>query len=199
MPEMDTEEWYLAAIRYFRGMGFFARSASEKDEKLSSMLQDMVSRQWDVPFPDPGRNDRQAADMFLLMADYDRVWFQDLECVLPGENCYASALRQWSAISRGSFMPEDLSETWRSNKGPVNVQFTLGGRRHTFTHSGGDTMDMAIIRMVNGLIKSTGYGFEVCDNLGMPNFVVVLDKSEKSRLVKERGWNFVEFLSNMPL
>jgi hypothetical protein len=199
MPETDVDGWYLAAVRYFRGLGFFARSASMKDEELSAMLKAMVSRQWDVPFPEIGHKDHQAADMCLLMADGDRVWYQDLECVLPGERSYISALQRWSAISGGAFNPENITETWHGNGGPVDMAFTLNGSKYTFRHGGGDMMDMSVIRMVNGLIKSTGYSFEVCDNLGMPNFVVALDKGEKSRLVKERRWKFVELLSHMPI
>jgi hypothetical protein len=159
MPERDVDGWYLATIRYFRGMGFFARFVGMKDEELSARLKSTVIQQWDVPFPEIGQEDPQAADMCLLMTDSDRIWYQDLECVLPGERSYVSALQRWSAISRGAFKPEDITEAWRGNRGSVDVAFKLNGRKYTFKHGGGDMIDMSIIRMVNGLIKSTGYSF----------------------------------------
>ena len=69
----------------------------------------------------------------------------------------------------------------------------LGGRRHRVAHPNlrDDFLNIAIISEINRLIGDTGYHFAVCDDLGMPNWVVALTRGEEKRLHHERGWSFL--------
>ena len=54
-----------------------------------------------------------------------------------------------------------------------------------------DFLNIAIISEINRLIGDSGYQFSVCDNLGMPNWVVALTGEEQARLRRKRGWSFL--------
>ncbi len=54
-----------------------------------------------------------------------------------------------------------------------------------------DFLNIAIISDINRLIGDSGYQFAVCDNLGMPNWVVALTHEEKDCLRHVRGWSFL--------
>ena len=135
----------------------------------------------------------QLADMLLLLGDRRRVWWRDLEGVFAGEEAYVATLNEWVAISRGAFAPEEVVERWHSADGPADIEFTLGGRRHRVAHPNlrDDFLNIAIVSEINRLIGHSGYHFAVCDNLGMPSWVVALRREEEKRLRHERGWTFV--------
>jgi hypothetical protein len=91
------------------------------------------------------------------------------------------------------FLLEAVTETWQGDGGRAIVEFTARGRYHRFVHPGGDYLDMGLRHLANEAIAGTGYRFEVCDNLGMPNFLVVLTPEERLRLERERRWTFYDF------
>ncbi len=185
----DVKSWYADSARYFRAMGFFSKYSGMSNDEFASHLIEDVCRLWDEPCPPGAEKDPQLADMYLLTTDRERVWHGDLEFVYPGENAYVQFLNELAAISRGAFRPLDVSEQWKGEREPVDVEFISGGRKYKFVHRGGDMLDPAIVRTVNDAVKDTGVRFEVCDNLGMPNFMVALKPDEKARLA-ERGWKF---------
>ena len=102
-------------------------------------------------------------------------------------------------ISRGAFSPDNIEETWESEKGPIWVSFTLNGTQHRihpeYLNPGPDFIDVSILRDINRLIVGTGYQFEVQDALDEDQaaFIVVLTADEKEKLERERGWRFVRW------
>ncbi len=189
MEPNDLMRWYIDAARYFRPMGFFSKYSQFPDEAVALRLKEDVCRLWDEPYPPGSERHAQVADMYLLSTDAERVWCADLECVCPGENAYPQFLDEIAVISRGAFRPRDITEKWKGERGPAEVSFTAGGKRYTFIHKGGDMLDPSIIRTVNGAIADSGTGFVVCDNFGMPNFVLALSREERA-LLAARGWKF---------
>ncbi len=178
-------------VDYFSRMQFF-HSFKESDlvDKTAKILQH-VSRSWgtlDVLFC----ADLQSSDVYLLSIDDSRVWQRDLEFIHPGEEGYLQTLAEWSRISRGCFSPQNIEETWDEDNFCI-VKFSLDVRNFEFKHRGGDMLDMRIRKMINGAIYPTGVQFEVCDTLGMPNFVFVLTEMEKQKLSTERNWTFYNF------
>ena len=141
------------------------------------------------PLPPGAEDDPQRADMYMLSTDRQRVWQADLECVYPGEEAYVRFLNGLAAISRGAFAPQAIIERWKGERGPVEVQFAVDGTKYEFVHTAGDMLDPALIRTVNRSIQMSDVVFEVCDNFGMPNFILALTRDEKTRLTA-RGWKF---------
>lgn len=189
MPSFESQAWFAEAVRYFRAFGFFATHRLESDDGLAALIRSHWLGDWDEYLS--GVADHQSADQLLLVADTSRVWWRDLEGVYRGSNYYADALREWAAISRGQFAPEQISEMWQSDAGPVNVAFTQAGQRHTFEHTGGDFLDHGLIQLVNRCLALTPLRYEVATDFGDSNWIAVLSPAEKARLKSERGWHFL--------
>ncbi len=183
------DRWYTKAVKFFRGMGFFAKHSELSDKELALRLKDEVTRQWDEPWPPGAEKNPQTADMCLLSTDEERVWHADLESVYPGENAYVRFLDGIAVVSRGAFKPQGITEQWKGERGPVEVRFTVDGTSYTFVHKGGDMLDPSLLNVVNGAIKQSGVAFAACDNFGMPSFILALKRDEMARLAA-RGWEF---------
>lgn len=184
----NPDAWLRQSVQYFRDFGFLSMTY---EQAKAAML-----RGWDAVIPTDAGDNPQFADMFLLSECRAPVWWGDLERIYPNANGYTDLLREWTAIARGVFVPENLTETWSTDQKSAEVVFTLNTVHHRFVHTeqNGDFVDMAIVKRINGLIQSSAYQFEICD-MGMPNFVLVLDAAEKSRLRGERGWKFEDTIS----
>jgi hypothetical protein len=191
----ESGEWLGEAVRYFHGMGFFAHYTGMTDDEIAAKIKEYHGEDWEEYIA--GAADQASAEMFLLMADVDRVWFRDLEGVYKGDGAYAHTLEEWASISRGAFRPSDIEETWESDDGPVRVTFTLDGKRHEYLHGDGndDLIDLEILKLVNGLLRDAPYRLEAADNLGDCRFIVALSREERERLRRERGWSFCDHLS----
>jgi hypothetical protein len=190
----DPRTWLIASARYFQGLSFYMQYLDLPDDALLKAIREAVRWQWDGPLP-PAEvsHDPQLADMVLLLGDRSRVWWRDLEGVFAGEDFYVASISEWSAISRGAFEPTQITERWHSDDGPADIEFVLGGERRVVTHPNrrDDFLNIAIISDLNRLISDSGYRFAVCDNLGMPNWVVALTREEEGSLRRDRAWSFV--------
>lgn len=105
-----------------------------------------------------------------------------------------AAFGEWARASRGSFRPTEVEESWRGPEGPVDISFTLAGRRRRVTAQGlGDFLDVCVlIRDVNRLIGRSGRRFELYRPdaaLGQVAFAAALSASER-RALERRGWRF---------
>jgi hypothetical protein len=195
--DYTSETWLIETIRYFRRLGFFATFASMPDHEVLTQVQRFHGVQFFYEVLTTAKS-RAATDMIVLQADQSRTWAYDLECVYCGADAYATSLRDWTAISRGSFTPTQITETWLSEAGPVHVTFTFRGMPYTYLHADGfnDFINLDILKLINGLIQDTPYRFEAGDDYpGDCRFIVVLTGAEKARLQHERGWEFCDFLT----
>lgn len=182
---------YMDRVEYFSRLQFFqAFKETDLVEKTSKILQ-RVSWKWDSLHV-LSCADQQTSDVYLLSIDRSRVWQRDLEFILPGAKGYEQTLSEWSSISRGCFVPQNIEETWDDDNF-CTVKFDIGSSQIEFKHSGGDMLDMRLRKVINSAIPAHGGQFEVCDTLGMPNFVFVLTPNEKQKLCTERHWAFYNF------
>jgi hypothetical protein len=190
----DPRTWLITSARYFQGLGFYMEYLHLPDDALLYAIQEAVRWDWDGPLPpEEVSRDLQLADMVLLLGDQSRVWWRDLEGVFAGEEFYVTSLTEWAAISRGAFALEQIIERWHSDDGPADIEFILGSQRCVVTHPDqrDDSLNIAIISDINRLISDSGYHFAVCDNLGMPNWVVALTCEEEDSLRRDRAWSFL--------
>ncbi len=192
----DPRSWLLGSVRFFQTLDFYAEYCGQTEDVLVDGVTNAVDRVWGAEFPpEEAGDDPQLADMVLLLGDESRVWWRDLERVIAGGDAYVSTLHEWAAISCGAFAPEDIVEQWHSQDGPAEILFTFRGQRHRVHHPNlrDDYLSMQILRDINRLIAESGYQFAVCDNLGLPNWVVVLKREEMTLLRSERGWSFLSY------
>lgn len=190
-----TEQHLMAIVQALRAFGFFP------DERLSdAAVLSQIYAFYGADWPELLASIRTPAalDMFLLWPDQSRVWCRDLECVYPGEDAYATSLREWAAISRDQFAPEQIRETWQTDTDPVIVTFTVQGQRATFSHHSGrdDFLRLAILKLDNCQLRDPAYRFEACDDYpGDGRFVVCLHREERAQLQQIRGWTFCDYLT----
>lgn len=188
LTALTPEEWSLVSAKFYRDMGFFDEYASLSDNELAAELQQMTKAECGEGF-----NPADVfSDLLLLSWDKNRVWWDDTEAdVYKGNNVYVETLEEWARISRGAFLPENITETWESEQGPVWVDFTLDGTHHRLQPQyNGDWLDISIIDDINRLIRKTDYRFEVYEAFDQTAFVVVLTQGEKLELEQKRGWRF---------
>jgi hypothetical protein len=190
----DPRMWLVVSARYFQTLGFYTEHLDLPNDLLLDTIKEAVRWHWDGPLPpEEVASDMQLADMILLLGDRSRVWWRDLEGVFAGEDAYVTTLTEWATISRGAFAPEQIIERWHSDDGPADIDFMLGSQRYRVAHPNlrDDFLNIAILSDINRLIGDSGYHFAVCDNLGMPNWVVALTREEEDRLRHDRGWSFL--------
>ncbi|MEW9701975.1 stalk domain-containing protein [Paenibacillus sp. SI8] len=193
---LSPKERVLDAAHYYRKLGFFEKdkslTAQQFDDKFIEFYKGFVDEDWD-PFNSKEGFDA-FADLYVLQQDTDRVWMEDTEAdVGQGNDSYVQALKNWSAISRGTFKPTDIVEKWESEEGPITVTFTLNGQKksvHPLYMN--DFLDTEILKEINILIRDSGYQFaEVV--IDQEVFVTVLTAEEKQNIQKDRFMDFVSF------
>lgn len=190
----SSQEWLLHTIRYFRSIGFFETHSHLSDHELAAMLRQWREKQWGKDF-DPSSI---FSELGLLSWDKDRVWWKDTEAdVCSGRTAYKRTITEWSNISRGTFLPENIQETWRSEQGPIEISCIQRGRLVTLHPEYlEDYIDLGLLVQINALISDTGMQFELYKPFDQTGFVLTLTADEKRRLQTERGWHFAKGISN---
>ncbi|RTE06742.1 stalk domain-containing protein [Paenibacillus whitsoniae] len=195
---MKPSERYMDAAHYYRNMGFFEKDKTLNDIQFDTKFGDAyrsnyASADWN-PF-DASEYYDEYADLYVLQKDEDRVWSDNSETdVSKGKDAYKQLLEVWSRISRGSFKPTDIRETWEKEDGPITVSFTLGGQKkelHADYVYG--YFDLGIVKELNAMIKPAGYEFAVVSNYDDETFVMVLSAEEKKKLQEERYLDFITY------
>ena len=118
---MDVKDELVKSIRYFRTLDFFqpgSQGGDLSDEELALSFLSSCMDKSGTPFDPEGKH----ADLELTSYDKSRVWWGDTEAdVARANNEYYRTLQEWALISRGAFQPEDITETWESEEGPILV------------------------------------------------------------------------------
>ena len=169
-----------------REVGLFSGQAAMSGAELGEYLESELSEEWgDIADDDP------LIELFIAALDRERVWWRDLEAdVVDGNDVYVAVLQEWATISRGSFIPESIEETWGSEEGPVTVRFVLEGETVELSPAYlEDWMDPKIVTPINDLIAESGRQFELFQAFDQTAFVIALEDGERQALLG-RGWCF---------
>jgi hypothetical protein len=131
-------------------------------------------------------------DLLLLRYDSARVWWDDTEAdVAPGAEMYRSTIQELASISRNTFMPTDVHETWVTETGPVYLSFQLFGRPAKIkARYLDDFIDTDILKSINTLLVDMGFQFKMYEVFDQTAFVTVLKPDEIVLLTSARGWSF---------
>jgi hypothetical protein len=201
-PIATSQEWVLRFVRFYRSLGFFTGTehvdedhpfgrgawpgcerpldfARFSDEELADLLIARYERDHDCAVDAVWAFD----DADLLRYDTSRVWSEDMEAdVCAGNDVYVWVLREWARISRGCFRPEDITETWETDEGPITVTFAIDGVRCTWHPAfDGDWIDPHLLEWVNEVIAPTGCEFECLSGEGQDILVFALSAEGSER------------------
>lgn len=147
------------------------------------------------------------ADCFLLACDANRIWWEDLEQdIYFGDDIYKRVIEEWSRISRGVFLPAHIEEIWETEEGPMQIEMLLSGERYRLIPNRHEEnpeefngwIDLELLSQINEILDKTdifqrkGYRFEVHQAFDQTGYVLALNSAEKTKLMQERGWKFMD-------
>lgn len=185
-----SQQWLLQTIKYFRAFGFFRKQSDKSDEELATAI---ISWRAEVSGEDLNPSSI-FSDLIVLSFDEERIWWKDTEAdVCSGTTVYVQTIKEWSAISRGTFLPENVREDWTTEEGPIELTFFHNSQAIKLTPQYlDDYIDLGLLMLINSLIRSSGIQFELYKPFDQTGFIVALTASEKRRLETERGWQFAK-------
>ena len=170
-----------------RELGLFADRPDLSNEDISQRVEARLDELYggELLADDP------LLELIVASLDDGRVWWGDLEAdVANGNDVYVTTLAEWAAISKGAFAPEDIRETWDSEKGPVTVAFALDGENVELKPEYlEDWIDPRILAPINERIADSGRRFELFQAFDQSAFVMALTDRERDAL-EARGWCF---------
>ncbi len=185
--ETWVQEWLDHFVRFYRAQNFFEKYAALSDAEFADLLMRWYAAAWAQPL-DPSEF---VTELRLLSSDETRVWWRDLHAnVARGKNVYVTVLQAWSAIARGKFLPDEISETWDSEQGPIALAFLLDDEKvRVYPRPMGDEIDLGILPPINRLIEKTGVEFCAHEVFAETGYVIAVTEKEKIQL-ELRGWKW---------
>jgi hypothetical protein len=173
-------------VKFYRPMGFFAEFEGRTDEDVADRLTERDPEWMKTWVPGDPYGD-------IRFIGNERFWMKDIEYGMKfrDQGIYVEALKEWAAISRGSFQPERITETWAGDEGPIAVEFVLNGQRRTLRPEYlEDYLDCLILGPINQMIEDTGFQFYDWDTGDQRAMIVVLADGECRRIREVRGLRF---------
>jgi hypothetical protein len=178
----------VESVGYFRSLGFFKSQSDLSDSELLDRIQRTHEAKWGEPI----EGGEPHADLALLRADRERVWWNDLEAdALEGNRVYIDTLSAWGRISRGWFRPRGIREKWGGTEGPVEIAFQQDGKPLTLRPAWIDAwIDLQLVCEINRTLTGRPGLLSVYSTFDQTAFVVALTPQERAQLERERGWQF---------
>ena len=166
-------------VAALREIGLFADRPDVSNEDVSQRVEARL----DELYGGDALADDPLLELVVASLDQSRVWWGDLEADVGDVNqVYAQTLEEWAAISKGSFEPEDVRETWASESGPVTVSFTLDGEEVELKPEYlEDWIDPRIITPINERIADSGRQFELFQAFDQSAFLMALTDGRAGR------------------
>lgn len=187
---VDLDAWLREALAFYRNLGFMPEHEGKSDDEVFETVKARLERDWGDSLAGA---DGASLELFLAESMPSRIWWRDTEAdVFMDNHVYEEVLGEWARISNGAFQPENITEHWDSEQGPLRITFDLDGQpRELHPAVQDDWLDMNIVAEINRMIESTGRRFA----MHVPDQTAVLmcvTPDERRRLENERGWSFVQ-------
>ena len=180
-------------MEFYHPRGFFRHVKGDIDDLLDKLLPHMEAQEEETELTSADLESPEF-DLFLLSFDPMRTLYESMDygaALGPGLNAYVDTLKALARISRGSFTPTEIVESWDGLKGPIRLSFQHAGKAHTFKMDlWGGMFDFRILLQLNLLLWDTPYRYEMApmDDI---LFVTVLTANEKTELERLRGLAFM--------
>lgn len=193
MASDQLENWLIDAVEFYYPRGFFRHVKGDIDDLLEKLLPQMEAQEEEGGLTSADL-DSPELDLFLLSFDPMRTLYESMDygaALGPGLNAYVETVKALARISRNAFLPTEISESWDTPKGPIQIHFTVGGKKKTLkVDLWGGMFDFRILLQLNLLLWDTPYRYEMApmDNI---LFVTVLTAQEKTELERLRGLAFM--------
>lgn len=134
-------------------------------------------------------------DLWIAAEDESRARYSDLEAGAgPDSDEYVSALTAWGRISRGTFEPTNIQETWTAideHLYHLKISFEWKGAPHAIElDTPLEWINLEVLAAVNKLIHDSG--IQLCTYVSFDQcaYIVSLTADERAALEQKRGWKF---------
>ena len=184
--------WLEEALDYYKPLGFFQHLKGEEEAVVRALHKSLIETSADTITTED--LDAPEFDLFFLSLDPFRSLYSVMDFgdfLAPGNDAYVSSLEALGNISRGTFKPQNIKETWDTPDGPIRIHFDLDGqKRELKVETWGGAFDFRILLQLNALLEKTEYRFEMApmDDI---LFVTVLKAEEKTRMEQDRELSFM--------
>ncbi len=179
-----TIESFDERVQYFLDLGLLE---DQNFEVVKAKILRKYIEEWGADFEKEVGID----DLYILYYGSEKVWWEDTEAdVLNGNNIYVSTLKEWGFISKYFFLPTEITEKWKSEEGPITIEFRLNDKiQNIYPKYLNDYIDIDLLKSINKLIPATESKFELLKAFDQTAYVIWLNKTEKKALIR-RGWKF---------
>ena len=206
---VNTQEWLIDFLRFYRELGFFEEYLHLSNKDLSDLLvQIMAQHGLDL------NKECHREDYVVLGYDQKRVWavafdsfdsfnFHHAKDIGYGGQLHEEIVNSWANISRGLFSPKDIRSTWQSDQEQINIKFVLTNTSYclklepNLIMPGEDKHYAYTISTLTKLaeylepcLKDIEHSFTIWD-LGCVAMVIFLTPHEKSIIKEIRDVNFL--------
>ncbi|OUL34446.1 hypothetical protein BV372_13650 [Nostoc sp. T09] len=208
---MDTNNWLLDTLIYYRQIEFFTRYQDFSNKELVDEVKKLAKKLYSNTYE---RFFDEQNDWYVLNLDRQRVFDIDFgsihdDCAIEGINQSIRQLVNVAEISRGFFTPNKVTSYYinechgkiYSEKDLLNyfdslppdeniyhfykniVDFEIDGSRHLIVGSYDPSLTAF---QINKIIINTGYQFYLGE-FGDPTPMLLLNQEEAQKLEQERG------------
>ncbi len=187
------EDWLCEAVEFYLPLGFFQQVKGTPEDLVEKLLPHIEAQEEDQELTEDDLESPEF-DLFFLSFDPMRTLYESMNFgagLGPGLDAYVNTIKALARISRGSFAPTEITESWDSPKGPIRLRFRVGGQKRELKVDTWDGMfDFRVLLQLNQLIWDTPYRFEMApmDDI---LFVTVLTAREKTKLERLRNLAFM--------
>jgi hypothetical protein len=159
-------------VEFYQELGFFAGQTAEQ-----------VVKQYETEM-EGELEPKYSDDPELLMGDEEKTWSSPgVECIRPGADFYPEILRESAAITGGAFAPQNITEFWEGERGPIRLRFELAEHKIIVTPRWeGSQPDLHVLQQINCFVTDTGRQFE-CVGTGIR--VVMWLTAEQKRVIQK--------------
>lgn len=185
LPRSNNYESLNDRVKYFYDLGLL--DIKKTHQKVANEIRLKHIEDWGENPETKGILD----DYIILKYGSGKIWWKDTEAdVLNGNNVYVHTLNEWAEISENSFSPMKIIEKWKTDEGPIVVEFELNQKPHAFYPEYlDDYIDIDILKKINKLMPNEKNQFEWVVPFDQTAFVMWVSKVEKRDLIR-RGWRF---------
>jgi hypothetical protein len=187
-----AKAWMLDFADFYKPLGFFAVLKEMSNEEFAEELIKLAKNEA-TPFKRP----YWYLEQWILNYDEYRVCGGDMERdvgpPMDGEfdGEYVEFIEELKNISCGNFNPQEISEVWDSDEGPVSVTFKINNVTYEVNPVvDDDWLDPSIIKGINKSIANTGHKFYAVYDQGQGYWFYCLTEDEMKILKKERKYKF---------
>lgn len=197
--EKISKEKVIKNISILRESGFFEDfnklNDSEVYDKLHSLRKIEYSKIFEEEY-DPGM---ELDEFELCCLDSKKVLYLDLEAdVCKENNVYIDVIEEYATLTKKIFNPKNITETWNSENGPIEVTFELDNKKIEFKPKyNDDWLDSIVFEICNKEIGKKNIRLVDClgdseNGFGQDIAIMRLTKEEQKILEKNFKWKFRE-------